>query len=501
MKLLNGLLGLAAAAQYNIVVQANVERFLRSAGDLAHEINKDHEQRHIREKRDGEEENHLGYMVNFQDISVGEEDFTENFGEFVIRNYKDDGFSFMYLEIPESLSEDAILDIRSKAYVESVEHELQYHPRALYWNKGRVSTVDNSGNYVGNLDFEGNDDHPEFENRIDRDLSQGFGRSDTYDCLGHGTSVAGVAAGANTGFAGSATLVSYALLNCDNKMSSQQNVVDALVAVKADIQNSNLPHVNKVVINMSLGPSSNAATETTIKNVESQLAGLGAVIVRAAGNNEDNACKYGLSGLVNSITVGSSAPNDERAEHSNYGSCVDIFAPGINITFPMYQLYEDSSRAYGWGTGTSFAAPQVAGVAAAIMGNQAITGNAVWTKILTMSTKNKLKNRSGSPGITNNKLLFYGHAKLYHHSGNKRLYRYAKTYKQNYVADCPVDYTLSVSTLEACAVKANDYDKNTFEYKLYRTSSNCIVKTCDLVFEEIENPDSDANPGGVLLYT
>eukprot|EP00121_Abeoforma_whisleri_P009864 Awhi_evm1s9082 len=198
MKFGQGLIGLATIVQCRGIVKGHAERFLRSAGDLADELNKGHQHRHIREKRDGEEENILGYMVNFEDMSSGEEDFMEDFGEFVVQNYKEHDLSFMYLEIPESVSEDAIIEIRSKSYVESVEHELQYHSKALYWNKGRVGSVTNTGNYVGNTDFEGNgygthiyiidsgiDDHPEFGNRIDRSLSRGFGRSDSYDCLGH----------------------------------------------------------------------------------------------------------------------------------------------------------------------------------------------------------------------------------------------------------------------------------------------------------------------------
>eukprot|EP00121_Abeoforma_whisleri_P000251 Awhi_evm1s226 len=284
--------GIAAIALSNkVLVSADDHKFTRSSGELAFELNKGHQHRHVRKRRDGEIEDLLGFMVNFNNFSVGKEDidFMEVFGEFVVRNYKKNDLAFMYLEIPESLSEDVILDIRTKSYIHSVEHELAYHAKSKYWHKGRISSIDNAGNYVGNRDFEGNgygthiyvldsgiDDHPEFGTRIDRTLSKPFGasRTDTYDCLGHGTRVAGIAAGENTGIASAATLVSYALLDCDNMMSSQEQLIAALTAVKSDIEDDTLAHVKKVVINMSLGPSKGAETGQSTINIEAALESL-----------------------------------------------------------------------------------------------------------------------------------------------------------------------------------------------------------------------------------
>eukprot|EP00121_Abeoforma_whisleri_P008091 Awhi_evm1s7413 len=130
-------------------IESGNQRFLRSSNDLAPEINKDHQFRHSRKRRDDEEEDHFGFMINFHDMSLGEEDFLGDFGEFVTKNYAEDGLSFMHLEIPESLAEDVLLELRSKSYVHSVEHELLYHSKALYWNKGRVGSTTNSENYVG----------------------------------------------------------------------------------------------------------------------------------------------------------------------------------------------------------------------------------------------------------------------------------------------------------------------------------------------------------------
>eukprot|EP00121_Abeoforma_whisleri_P012912 Awhi_evm1s11919 len=131
-----------------LCVNAAPERFLRSENELAVEINKGHQNRHIRSRRQDEKEDHLGFMVNFNNMTVGQEDFHSDFGEFIVKNYRDDGLSFVYLQIPESLSEDVILDVRTKSYIQSVEHELTYQPKALYWNKGRVGSNLNAENYV-----------------------------------------------------------------------------------------------------------------------------------------------------------------------------------------------------------------------------------------------------------------------------------------------------------------------------------------------------------------
>eukprot|EP00121_Abeoforma_whisleri_P013852 Awhi_evm1s12783 len=284
------------------------------------------------------------------------------------------------------------------------------------------------------------------------------------------------------------------MLDCDNRKIGQSSVLLALERVLYDM--NTYTKISKVVVNLSLGPNGEVATETSILEAEASLAAKGAVIVRAAGNNQNDACLHGQNGMVNSLSVGSSTAEDKRAEHSNYGSCVDIFAPGENVTMAYYEPYSDSSKAYGWGTGTSYAAPMVSGAAAVIMTNQGITGQAVMTALLNQSSKNKL---SGSPSVVNNKLLYLKPVKLFH-SGNNKLYRYVKTSFQSYVSDCTLIETRTYSTIEECAARANLYSRNTFEYLLYKSSSNCVIKDCGLVYEEKLDTNPDA-VGGVLLYT
>eukprot|EP00121_Abeoforma_whisleri_P009089 Awhi_evm2s8350 len=132
------------------------------------------------------------------------------------------------------------------------------------------------------------------------------------------------------------------------------------------------------------------------------------------------------------------------------------------------------------------------------MNNENINGKAVMNKILSNAAVNKLTNLPGSPSITNNKLLQVKKVELYR-SGNNKLYKYIRTHSQSYVIDCPVVATYTYSTIEACANKANADSRNTFEYLLYKTSSNCIMKNCGLVFDL--KLDANAGPGGVLIYT
>eukprot|EP00121_Abeoforma_whisleri_P013395 Awhi_evm1s12357 len=489
------------------------EKFQRLDGSLAPENNKQHIDRHIRRSAEGEDDL-LRFVVRFDVGDEMENDFESSFGEFVVQSFDD--YPFKFLDIPSVISEEAIMEIRQKTYVLSVSHEVTFFPKSLYWNKGRISDEDISDAYVGNPEFEGTghgvhiyildsgvDDHPEFGTRVERDgggLGKAFlSRSNTYDCLGHGTRVAGTAAGSKTGLAKDAIIVPYAMLDCDSKSIGNSEIILALTEVEKDIDAN---RVQKVVINLSLGPGEPMETEDELRLVESRLAGKGAVIIRAAGNNGDDACLYGLDGLPHSLIVGSSTSADKRADHSNYGSCVDIFAPGTNITHPIYEAYADDSRKYGYASGTSFAAPLVSGAAALIMNNRELTGVAVHNEILSKASSNKLSALTG-PSITNNKLLQVNQVKLYYHfdDGHKKMYRYMRTNHQAYRASCTWKDSPGSGSVEDCARKANRGGYNTFEFKLYKWSNNCILRDCPLYFNEVLDTDSLARPGGMLVYT
>eukprot|EP00121_Abeoforma_whisleri_P015651 Awhi_evm2s14404 len=115
----------------------------------------------------------------------------------------------------------------------------------------------------------GIDDHIEFGQRIDRQRSRFFGnRVDSYDCRGHGTAVAGVAAGKNSGVANGATLISYAVSDCVSGSTSSQTIIEALNDIHDHLTGL---QDEKVVINLSNGINAKTNSSQTLINAESAL--------------------------------------------------------------------------------------------------------------------------------------------------------------------------------------------------------------------------------------
>ena len=115
-------------------------------------------------------------------------------------------------------------------------------------------------------------------------------------------------------------------------------------------------HINPAVANMSLGGGISSALDTAVNN----LANSGVPIAVAAGNSNADACNSSPARAANAITVGSTTTTDARSSFSNFGACLDIFAPGSGIL----SSYFSSDTATATLSGTSMASPHVAGVAA-----------------------------------------------------------------------------------------------------------------------------------------
>ena len=166
------------------------------------------------------------------------------------------------------------------------------------------------------------------------------------DCYGHGTHVAGTLGGANYGVAKSVSLVAVRVLDC-----SGYGTWDGVIA---GIDWVRYYHATPAVANLSLGGGAVQAVDDAIAN----LVASGVTVVVAAGNWSDNACYYSPARAPSAITVGATNQYDQQAWFSDWGSCVDVYAPGEGIT---------SAWLYG-GTntidGTSMATPHVAGAAA-----------------------------------------------------------------------------------------------------------------------------------------
>ncbi|GAA1476196.1 hypothetical protein GCM10009623_06420 [Nocardioides aestuarii] len=172
----------------------------------------------------------------------------------------------------------------------------------------------------------------------------------TTDCNGHGTHVAGTVGGSTYGVAKQVTIKPVRVLDCSGSGSTSG------VIAGVDWVTSNHAAGSPAVANMSLGGGVSTALDTAVNNSIAD----GVTYAVAAGNENTNACNGSPSRVASAITVGSTTNTDARSSFSNYGSCLDLFAPGSNITSAWYT----SNTATNTISGTSMATPHVAGVAA-----------------------------------------------------------------------------------------------------------------------------------------
>ena len=169
------------------------------------------------------------------------------------------------------------------------------------------------------------------------------------DCNGHGSHVAGTVGGTKYGVAKNVKLVAVRVLNCSGS-GSNSGVIAGIDWVTAQ-KNAN-PSVPSAA-NMSLGGGVSAALNTAVAN----SVAAGVVYAVAAGNDGGDACLHSPAAEPSAITVGATDINDGFASFSNRGSCVDINAPGVNITSAWY----NTNTATNTISGTSMATPHVAG--------------------------------------------------------------------------------------------------------------------------------------------
>lgn len=191
--------------------------------------------------------------------------------------------------------------------------------------------------------------HDDFGGRVAPGFNALSDSNGTDDCNGHGTHVAGIIAGTNYGVAKGATLVPVRVLDC-NGFGTLSSLIAGLEWILQDQATS--PH--PAVVNMSLTGFASTALDTEVNSVI--VSGLTTVV--AAGNGNVDACTMSPARVASAITVAASDETDARASFSNYGQCVDVFAPGTNI------VSDSNSGGTSTASGTSEAAPFVAGVAA-----------------------------------------------------------------------------------------------------------------------------------------
>lgn len=314
-----------------------------------------------------------------------------------------------------SLPQTAIALLRSDARVKSVELDLGVRmsdtqsPTSSYGIDRldqRNLPLSNSFSYTRNgagvkayiIDTGLDLDHPDFGGRA----ITGFDAIDggaADDCQGHGTHVAGTVGGTRYGVAKGVTLVGVRVLNCQGSGTNAQ-VIAGIDWVVANHQAG-----EPAVANMSLGGGANTATDQAVGRMISD----GVTVAVAAGNDNADACKSSPARTPAALTVGASTATDARASYSNVGTCVDLFAPGTDITSAWLDGGTNTI------SGTSMATPHVVGVVAQyLQGNPGASPAAASAAVLAKTTKDKVTGTAGgctlfifcTPATPNNDLLF-----------------------------------------------------------------------------------------------
>jgi subtilisin family serine protease len=217
--------------------------------------------------------------------------------------------------------------------------------------------------------------HQDFAGRVLPGYSAIADANGTNDCNGHGTHVAGTVGGTTWGVAKGVKLIPVRVLDC-----SGSGAYSGVIAGIDWVANSPL---RPAVANLSLGGGASAALDAAIAGAVSK----GVNVVVAAGNNNADACNYSPSRAPSAITVGATTSSDTRASYSNYGSCLDIFAPGSSIL----SAWNTSDVATNTISGTSMASPHVAGVVALVLEAKPTASPSAVTSFLTTSASlNKL---------------------------------------------------------------------------------------------------------------
>ena len=286
----------------------------------------------------------------------------------------------------------------SVAYVEQ-DQEMTMAETASSWGLDRIDQsalpLDNSYSYSNNgdgvnvyiIDTGIRTSHSQFGGRAVpayTSIADGYGAQ---GCHWHGTHVAGTVGGANVGVAKGVTLYAVRVLDCNGSGTTSGVIagVDWVTAYRA------LP----AVANMSVSGGFSSALNDAVQRATSS----GVVFAVAAGNSAYDACQYSPASAPNALTVGATTSTDVMASYSNYGACVDVFAPGSNI----YSAWNSDDYSMGYSNGTSMATPHVAGAAALYLQlHPGASPAEVAANIVGNATSGAL---SGLAGSSTNKLL------------------------------------------------------------------------------------------------
>lgn len=255
-------------------------------------------------------------------------------------------------------------------------------------NFGYTYTATGSGVRVYMIDSGIRPSHLEFEGRAKAGFDA-IGDRNGLDCNGHGTHVSGTIGGKTFGVAKGARLIGVRVLDCERN-GTGSDVLEGIDWVTANA-------VKPAVVNMSVSTAtsrSSAIESAVLRSIDSGL-----MYVVSAGNDGKDACTVSPPALPAAFVVAATGSTDARPAWSNFGSCVDMFAPGVSIRSAWYTADTHTSTV----SGTSMAAPHVAGVVAKYLElHPSATPSAVATALIDRASTGRVGDPAGSP----NRLLY-----------------------------------------------------------------------------------------------